>query len=460
MPAFHILSYRDCTAFSAAVESAHIGPAVSAALLRGELIEVQGHRFRLCRSGSDWKLKTASLWQMTHRQRFARLMRCLRLGGDEVLWEARVRRFVKHCAIRVETSGRDEGSGDGARPRMVPVYAKGWLPPALDDGGLSAESREAARRRRAELVSQPQPQPEADGASEGTGKPPPQRRPAMPPGTDLRRLCPDVAAQLFGPGADLRGRNLRDSDLGPVDLRGADLGGAVLVRCQAVHANLVGADLRGADLRLADLRRTTLDGAKLSGARLAGAQLQDASLNDADLRAQSLHALALAGATLSGADLTGARLVLPVEALTDGATRRAVLKPLHQREGNLLWTAASLSDKKVRRALMGAIVRALAYAITRGEDVSDTHDALAQVLLKDVDDYWGDPRDMSADIALNTWIQTLARHQCLRLAEALPEPCEGALLQLVDRYRAMFAERGALAWEVALKFRSSPVSRA
>ena len=470
MPAFHILSYRDCTAFSAAVESAHVGPAVSAALLRGELIEVQGHRFRLCRSGSDWKLKTASLWQMTHRQRFARLMRCLRLGGDEVLWEARVRRFVKHCVIRVETGGggggggrdggRAEASGDGARPRMVPVYAKGWLPPALDDGGLSAESREAARRRRAELLSQPQPQPEADGASEGTGKPPPQRRPAMPPGIDLRRLCPDVAAQLFGPGADLRGRNLRDSNLGQLDLNGADLRGAVLVRCQAVRANLVGADLRGADLCLADLRRTTLNGAKLSGARLAGTQLQDASLDGADLRGQTLHALALAGATLSGADLTDARLVLPVEALTDGATRRAVLKPLHHRDNNLLWTAASLSDKKWRRELMAAIVRALAHAITRGEDVSDTHDALAQLLLKDVDDYWGDPRDMSADIALNSWIQTLARHQCQRLAEALPEPCEGALLQLADRYRAIFAERGGVQWPLSLKLRSQSVSRA
>lgn len=447
MPAFHILSYRDCTAFSAAVESPHGAPAVSAALLRGELIEVQGHRFRLCQSGSGWKVKPASLWQMTHRQRFARLMRCLRLGGDEVLWEARVRRFVKHCAIRVEP-GRD-----GAQPpRVLPLYVKGWLPPALDHGAASEESREAGRQRRAELLRYGQrPQPEPDGASETTGKMQLDRSPAMPPGVDLRRLCPDVAAHLFGPGADLRGRNLRDGDLGPLDLGGADLRGAVLVRCQAVGANLVDADLGGADLRLADLRRTRLDGAKLSGARLAGAQLRDASLNRADLRGQTLHAMALAGATLSGADLTGARFVLPVDAFNDGATRRAVLKPLHHRDGNLLWTAASLSDKRWRRELMAAIVRALAHAITRGEDVSDTHGALAQLLLKDIDDYWGDPRDMSADIALNPWIQVLARHQCQRLAEALPQPCEGALRQLADRYRAMFAERGAPAWALSLK---------
>lgn len=479
MRTYHTLAYRDCTAFSAAVESPHLGPAIGASLARGELIEVQGHRFRLCRSRSGWKIKTASLWQMTHRQRFARLMRCLRLGGDEVLWEARVRHFVKHCAIRVQADGGagsdGDGSGGGARPRVLPRYVNGWLPPALDEGGLSTESAAAGRRRRAELMRYGQrPEAEPDGASDGvsdgvsdrvsdgvsksSGPLPP--RPAMPLGIDLRRLCPDVAAHLFGPGADLRGRNLRDSDLGPLDLGGADLRGAVLVRCKAVGAKLAGADLQGADLRGADLRRARLDGAKLSGTRLAAARLQNASLHDADLRGQTLDMMALAGATLHGADLTDARLVLPHDALIDGAVRRAVLKPLHQHEDNLLGTLASLPDRDQRRELMQAIVRALAYAVTQGEDVSDTHDALAGVLLKNIDDYWGDPGDMNADIALNSWIQALARHQCLRLADALPEPCEGALLQLMDRYRAMFAERGAPPWELSLKVRSSPVSRA
>ncbi|XQU70758.1 Pentapeptide repeat-containing protein [Cupriavidus sp. H18C1] len=480
MRTYHTLSYRDCTAFGAAVESPRLGPAIGAALARGEVIEVQGHRFRLCRSGSGWKIKTATLWQMTHRQRFARLMRCLRLGGDEVLWEARVRRFVKHCALRVENGGdgrggggvshevsheisrevRQEGSHDRARPRMVPLYVKGWLPPALDATDMSAESREAGRRRRAELLRHARrPQAEPDGASEGSAEVPPQG-PPLPSDIDLRRLCPDVAAHLLGAGADLRGRNLRDSDLGPLDLGGADLRGAVLVRCKAIGAGLVGADLQGADLRGADLRRARLDGAKLAGTRLAAARLQNASLHDADLRGQTLDMMALAGAALHGANLTDARLVLAHDALIDGAVRRAVLKPLHQREDNLLWTLASLPDRDQRRGLMQAIVRALAHAVTQGEDVSDTHDALAGVLLKNIDDYWGDPGDMNADIALNGWIQTLARHQCLRLADALPEPCEGALLQLADRYRAMFAERGGLPWEVPLTFRPSSVSRA
>lgn len=475
MRTYHTLSYRDCTAFSAAVESPHLGPAINAALVRGELIEVQGHRFRLCRSDAGWKIKTASLWQMTHRQRFARLMRCLRLGGDEVLWEARVRRFVKHDALRVQVDGGGgaEGNGGAARPRVLPRYVNGWLPPALDRGSLSTQSAAAGRRRRAELlqyVQRPHAEPDgaseaaseaaSEGASEGAGKVPPQSRPAMPPGIDLRRLCPDVAAHLFGPGADLRGRNLRDSDLGPLDLSGADLRGAVLIRCKAAGASLVGTDLQGADLRCADLRGARLDAAKLSGTRLAAARLQNASLHGADLHGQTLDMMALAGATLHGADLTGARLVLAGDVFTNGAVRRAMLKPLHQREDNLLWTLVSLPDPDRRRELMRAIVRALWHAVTQGEDVSDTHDALAAVLLRNIDDYWGDPRDKNADIALNGWIQTLARHQCLRLADALPEPCEGALLQLVDRYRTMFAERGALSWEVPLKLRSQAVSRA
>lgn len=457
MPTFHILAYRDCTAFGAAVESPHRWPAISAALARGELIEVQGHRFRLCRSGSGWKIKAAALWQMTHRQRLARLLRCLRLGGDEVLWEARVRRFVKHCAIRVEGGGGD----GGARPRMVPLYVKGWLPPALDHGGLSEETREAGRRRLAELLRYGRrPQAEPDGASEGTEMVPPHSEPAMPAGIDLRRLCPDVAAKLFGPGADLRGRNLRDSCLGALDLRGADLRGAVLIRCEAVRANLAGADLQGADLRLADLRGANLDRAKLSGARLGAAQLQNASLEGADLRGQTLYWMALGGATLSGADLTGARFVLPQEALIDRATRQAALKPLHQRDGNLLWTVASLSDPKWRRELMTMITRAVAGAIAHDEDVCDAFDALAEVLLKDIDDYWVNPRDMSANLELNVWILRLAAYQCQRLAEALPEACEGALLELVDQYRTMFVKRGALSWELPLKLRSQAVSRA
>ncbi|UXC38050.1 pentapeptide repeat-containing protein [Cupriavidus gilardii] len=473
MRTYHTLAYADCTAFSAALESPDGGRAISAALVRGELIEVQGHRFRLCRSSSGWKIKTASLWQMTHRQRFARLMRCLRLGGDEVLWESRVRRFVKHWALRVETDGGNEGgkggSADGsrdcARPRVVPLYIKGWLPPALDHHGLPAESREAGRRRRAQLLRYVQrPQSEPDGASERTGEAS-HSRPTMPPDTELRRLCPEVAQRLFGPGSDLRGRNLRDSRLGPLDLGGADLRGAVLVRCDAVEADLRNADLRDADLRLADLRRARLDGARLSGAQLAGTRLQNASLGGADLRGQTLNAMALAGATLSGADLTGAGFVLPPDALVDGATRRAALKPLHQHDGNLLWTVVSLSDRQRRRELMAAIVNALNCAAAQNEDISDTNDALAELLLKDIDQYWESAGEKSTDIVLDHCIRRLARHQCQRLAKTLPESCEEVLLKLADRYRAMFAKYdpamfakfGELPWELTLEPRSSPI---
>ncbi len=453
MRTYHRLAFSDCTAFSAAVESPHYRSAVQASLARGEVIEVQGHRFQLCRSGSDWKIKPASLWQMTHRQRFARLMRRLHLGGDAVLWEARVRHFVKHCTLRV-VSGVDG-------LRVQPLYALKWMPPPLDGSGMSMASREAGRQRRAELLRYSRPPADAnDGAAERNGKIPPCAPKVLPKEIDLRRLCPDVAADLFGPRANLSERNLRDSDLGPLDLHGANLRGAVLIRCRAPNVNLSDADLRGADLRQADLSGARLAGAGLVDTMLAGAKLRNATLDGADLRNQKLNLMALAGATLHGANLTGASLELPDDALTDGATRRAVLKPLGHPDGNLLRTVASMPELSQRREALAAIVRALNRATADGEDVCDTHDAFAQLLLKNLDDYWGAPSDISADIALNGWIQTLARHQCTRLAYATPVHSQGVVLQLADRYRAIFAERGVPNWQVSLDFGSPLVSQA
>lgn len=434
MRTYHRLVFRDCTAFSAALESSHCGAGVRAALARGEVIEVQGHRFRLCRSESGWKIRTAPFWQMTHRQRFARLMRHLCLGGDEVLWEARVRRFVKRCAIRVET----QGSGDGARPRVLPLYLKGWLPPPVEQGGTSAISREAGLQRRAELLRYgTPPAARGDRASEGTSPVSPPRRPVIPAGIDLRRLCPDVAATLFGQGADLQGRNLRDSDLGSLDLKGANLRDAVLLRCRAREAVLSEADLQGADLRFADLRGARLDGAKLQRAQLAGARLQNARLDGADLRGQSLDVAALAGATLRDAMLDGAELVLADDVFCSSA-RTALLKPLDQPDGNLLWTLSSLPTQAQRRNLMIRIVQALSEAMRLNHNVADTHAAVAQVLLRHAPDYWSDPRDPNAKLSINVWMQAIARHQCRQLTGAVPDACVSAVADLAKRYLAMF----------------------
>lgn len=106
------------------------------------------------------------------------------------------------------------------------------------------------------------------------------------------------AAELGGPGADLRDRALTGENLSGAAWAGADLSGSRIEEAR----------LDGADLRETCLDGVRGDGARLRHALLTGAHGENVRLPDADLRDADLRGARLAGADLSGADLRGADL--------------------------------------------------------------------------------------------------------------------------------------------------------